>query len=192
MTREKPSSRAIASRSMAKEFPASAPEPMGHASALSAARSNRAMSRMKASACASRKCESRIGCACCMWVMPAIGTPRFVFACNKRARSSPPRRYCIDETASITNRRKSVATSSLRLRPVCNFQPSGPSSSVRAFSTKWCTSSAPAASFSNQAVSVCARFKIFLSAVSVCCTSSVERIPMGSRAFAHAWSTLIS
>src|SRR2546430_777608 len=83
-------------------LPASAPEPMGHASALSAARSNRAMSRMKASACASRKCESRIGCACCMWVMPAMGTPRFVFACNKRARSSPPRRYCIDETASMT------------------------------------------------------------------------------------------
>jgi len=43
------------SRLMAKEFPASAPEPMGQASALAAAFCKRVMSRVKASAWASKK-----------------------------------------------------------------------------------------------------------------------------------------
>src|SRR5437879_9760824 len=62
----------------------------------------------------------------------------------------------------MTNNRKSVATNSLRLRPVCSFQPSGPSSSTRVFSTKWCTSSASAPNFSSHPVSVLARPEILL------------------------------
>src|SRR6266404_1071341 len=91
--RENPSSRAIALRSIVNEFPASAPEPIGHASALAAACCNRVMSRVNASACASRKCESRIGWACCMCVMPAIGKPRFSFACRRNELSSAERAF---------------------------------------------------------------------------------------------------
>src|SRR5437762_1519872 len=64
----------------------------------------------------------------------------------------------------MTNNRKSVETNSLRLRPVCNFQPSGPSSSTRAFSTKWWTSSAVAPNDSSHAESVFARSEILSSA----------------------------
>src|SRR2546429_6939764 len=63
--RENPSSLAMALRPIEKEFPASAPEPMGQASALVAACSRRVRSRANTSAWASKKCESSIGCACC-------------------------------------------------------------------------------------------------------------------------------
>src|SRR6266849_5907264 len=92
----------------------------------------------------------------------------------------------------MTNRRKSVATRSLRLRPVCSFQPRGPSSSTSAFSTKWCTSSASAPKRSSHATSVFARSAILSSAASVCFTSAAVKIPIGSSAFAHARSTAIS
>src|SRR6266403_3679995 len=92
----------------------------------------------------------------------------------------------------MTNRRKSVATSSLRLRPVCSFQPSAPSSSTSAFSTKWCTSSALAPKRSSHATSVFARSAILSSAARVCFTSAAVRMPIGSSALAHARSTIIS
>src|SRR5712664_1895627 len=190
--REKPSARAMALRSTANEFPASAPEPIGHESALAAACCNRVMSRVNASACASRKCESRIGWACCMCVMPAIGTPRFAFACRRNELSSVERAFWTRAAASMTNRRKSVATSSLRLRPVCSFQPRGPSSSTSAFSTKWCTSSALAPKRSSHATSVFARSAILSSAARVCFTSAAVRMPIGSSALAQARSTIIS
>src|SRR5216683_2500702 len=60
-----------------------------------------------------------------MCVMPAIGTLRLAFACSRNAFSMASRACWICAAASITKRRKSVATSSLRLRPVCSFQPSG-------------------------------------------------------------------
>src|SRR5229473_6953079 len=190
--REKPSSRAMASRSIPKLLPASAPEPIGQASALSAACCRRVRSREKASACASRKCESKIGCACCMCVMPAIGTPRFALAWRRNESSSAERalRFCVTE--SMTNKRNSVATSSLRLRPVWSFQPSGPSSSTSAFSTKWCTSSASAPKVSSHVGSVWARSEILTSAVRVCCSSVFVQMPIFSSAMAQTESTAIS
>ena len=60
---------------------------------------------------------------------------------QSRARASQcaPR---ISRAASFTYMRNSVATISLRLRPVCSFAPSGPSFSISAVSAKWWTSSA--------------------------------------------------
>src|SRR5213080_947614 len=92
----------------------------------------------------------------------------------------------------MTNKRKSVETNSLRLRPVCNFQPSGPSSSTRAFSTKWWTSSAVAPNDSSHAESVFARSEILSSAESVCFTSAPVKTPTGCNALAQARSTAIS
>src|SRR5438552_1304392 len=92
----------------------------------------------------------------------------------------------------MTNNRKSVETNSLRLRPVCNFQPSGPSSSTRAFSTKWWTSSAVAPNDSSHAESVFARSEILSSAESVCFTSAPVKTPTGCNALAQARSTAIS
>src|SRR6266851_3343766 len=102
----------MAARSIAKEFPARAPEPMGQASALAAAVFKRVTSRVNASACARRKCESRIGCACCICVMPAMGTPSLALAWRSSALARARRPRLISDAASITKRRKSVATSS--------------------------------------------------------------------------------
>src|SRR5467141_1611964 len=60
-----------------------------------------------------------------MCVMPAMGTFRLAFACIRKPFSKASRLLRTSAAASMTNRRKSVATSSLRLRPVCNFHPSG-------------------------------------------------------------------
>src|SRR5437588_4119495 len=92
----------------------------------------------------------------------------------------------------MTNKRKSVETNSLRLRPARNFQPSGPSSSTRAFSTKWWTSSAVAPNDSSHAESVFARSEILSSAESVCFTSAPVKTPTGCNALAQARSTAIS
>src|SRR5437588_8299733 len=92
----------------------------------------------------------------------------------------------------MTNKRKSVETNSLRLRPARNFQPSGPSSSTRAFSTKWWTSSAVAPNDSSHAESVFARSEILSSAESVCFTSAPVKTPTGCKALAQARSTAIS
>ena len=126
-------------------------------------------------ACAIRKCDSRIGWACCMCVMPAMGVFRLALACPAKARISASSASRISPAASMTNRRKSVATSSLRLRPVCSFHPSGPSSSTNAFSTKWCTSSAEEEA--SQTGSVSARCAILSRAARVCCTSAAFKIP---------------
>src|SRR6266404_1389553 len=127
-----------------------------------------------------------------MCVMPAIGTLRLALACCRNAFSIASRACWICAAASMTNKRKSVATSSLRLRPVCNFQPSGPSSSTSAFSTKWCTSSALAPKRSSHTTSVFARSAILSSAARVCFTSAAVRMPIGSSALAQARSTIIS
>src|SRR6266849_3176158 len=127
-----------------------------------------------------------------MCVIPAIGTLRLALACSRNAFSMASKACWICAAASMTNKRKSVATSSLRLRPVCSFQPSGPSSSTRAFSTKWCTSSADAPKDSTHAESVFARSAILSRAASVCFTSVAVRMPMGSSALAHARSMAIS
>src|SRR5882762_6694116 len=127
-----------------------------------------------------------------MCVMPPIVTLRLALACARNVFSMASRACWICSAASMTNKRKSVATSSLRLRPVCSFQPSGPSSSTRAFSMKWCTSSAVAPKDSSHAESVLARFSILSSAASVCWTSTAAKMPMGSRALAQARSTTIS
>ena len=97
--------------------PASAPEPIGQASAVGRSRGEALRSRKNASACASRKCENRIGCACCMCVMPGMGTPRYAFGLTRPARQSARATAArVSRAASFTNMRKSVATSSLRLR----------------------------------------------------------------------------
>src|SRR5712671_1189313 len=87
----------------------------------------------------------------------------------------------------MTKRRKSVATSSLRLRPVCNFQPSAPSSWTSALSTKWCTSSAVEERSNDGSWPRC--FAMLSSASSVSCNSAAEKTPMPCSALAHARST---
>ena len=132
-----------------------------------------------------------MGWACCMWVMPAMGISQIGFGLRARTRRSERARAArISRAASLTNMRKSVATSSLRLRPVCSFQPSGPSSSTSAFSTKWCTSSASEPS--SHAVSVCARSSIRSSAASVSAHFVRVKMPAPCSALAHARSTASS
>jgi len=115
---ESGSGKSVTALSIMKLLPASAPEPIGQASALAAACCNRVTSRRKASACASKKCESRIGWACCMCVMPAIGTEIFALACMRSVFKRADKPRWVSAAASMTKRRKSVATSSFRLRPV--------------------------------------------------------------------------
>ena len=55
---------------------------------------------------------------------------------GERLNQPATRRAQSPATASFTNSRKSVATSSLRLRAVCSLNPSGPSRSTSAISTK--------------------------------------------------------
>jgi len=86
------------------------------------------------SACAIRECESRIGWACCMCVMPDKGTCRLAFAAFKKKPFSKSQKAVVNylsAAASMTKRPEISAKSRLRLRPVCNFQPRGPSSSTR-------------------------------------------------------------
>src|SRR5437660_10795373 len=92
----------------------------------------------------------------------------------------------------MTNKRKSVEDESVQPRPGCNFQASRPSSSTRAFSTKWWTSSAVAPNDSSHAESVFARSEILSSAESVCFTSAPVKTPTGCKALAQARSTAIS
>src|ERR1700733_12842114 len=94
---------------------------------------------------------------------------------------------CRFAAASITKRRKSVATSSLRLRPVWSFQPSAPSSCTKALSTKWCTSSAVDPSRNDGSSS--SSDAIASSALILSCTSTSVRIPIFCNARAHARST---
>ena len=54
-----------------------------------------------------------------------------------RAAKRRERAAAISRAASLTYMRNSVATISLRLRPVCSFAPSGPSFSISAVSAKW-------------------------------------------------------
>ena len=99
--------------------------------------------------------------------MPGMGTPMLRVREIRRARAAKPSDAARHlRAASLTNSRKSVATSSLRLRPVCSLKPSGPSRSTSAISTKWCTSSAGEAS--SQPGSAAARCAIASSAASVC------------------------
>ncbi len=58
-----------------------------------------------ASPCASSQCESSNGWACCMCVVPGIGTPKFFSACSANAASSDPiaRNHFARQPASRTS-----------------------------------------------------------------------------------------
>ena len=166
-----------ASRSIGKAQPAKrARSPCGQTSAFAAALSSRSGPEKKLPHAPAKNAKAasaaRAAYASCPpwadadWLLPASQT---------RATSSlTSLRFVPPPLLSQTAENRS-ATSSLRLRPVCNFQPSGPSASTSAFSTKWCTSSA--SDDSSHAGSFAARSAMRSSAASVCCTSSAVRIP---------------
>ena len=91
---------------------------------------------------------------------------------------------------AFTYMRNSVATISLRLRPVWSLAPSGPSFSISADSAKWWTSSACEAS--SQAASDFARASISSSAATMRWPSSSVRIPAAAMARAQARSSASS
>ncbi len=86
-------------------------------------------------------CAQLIGCAFLRWVYPGMMCPTEAFAFFKSTpimwRSAMPAR----STESMTYRRKSVATWSLRERAVCSFLPVSPMRSTSFPSTKeWMSS----------------------------------------------------
>ena len=110
------------SRSSGNAQPASAPEPIGQASARAAASCSAlgiAQKRlsMRQQENAKTKSAARAACASCRASEFPDG---FRLESTKRS-ISPASAAGISRAASFTNMRKSVATSSLRLRPVCSL-----------------------------------------------------------------------
>jgi len=85
--------------------------------------------------------------------------------------------------ASMTNSRKSVAISSLRLRPVWSFQPSGPSSSTSAFSRSDARPRSRAERFEPRGIGFRA-IRNFVERRQRLLHSVAVKIPMGSKALA--------
>ena len=135
--REKPRSRASALRSSGNAQPARAPEPSGQASARGRGRGEAfriALIRFTMREQPMRK-QQRLG------VLHVRGSghghAEIAFGLCGDARDRAERRAArISRAASLTYMRNSVATISLRLRPVCSLAPSGPSFSISAVSAK--------------------------------------------------------
>ena len=137
----KPSSLAVILRSMGKVVPARAALPSGIWLIRRRASTRRSVSRYNISNHAITWWPKLTGCAVCKWVKPGM----IVSVCCS-AKSSKPlckrtNRAMILSVSSRSHRRISVATWSLRLRPVCSFLPTAPTISVRRDSTFICTSS---------------------------------------------------
>jgi len=105
--REKPNSFARAGRSIGKEQPARAPR--SHRTRVSAC-SGMLQACQVAGECLrmshQENARAEIGWACCMCVMPAMGTFRLAFACIRKPFSKASRLLRISAAASMTNRRK--------------------------------------------------------------------------------------
>ena len=73
--------------------------------------------------------------------MPAINVSAFCSAWSNNAKRAAHSEFCKRSMASRINKRKSVATWSLRERAVCNRLPASPTSSISRRSMLKCTSS---------------------------------------------------
>src|SRR5215217_4148865 len=140
----KPSALAVAAGSRGNDEPAIAPAPSGLTSARRPASWKRPTSRARAKPWAASWKAHRTGWAGWRWVSP--GTTASGPAARPavtRASISPARASTASAQACLSHRCRSVATWSLRLRPVWSLPPAGPTSSVRRRSTALWTSSSP-------------------------------------------------
>mmetsp|Transcript_23554 Transcript_23554/g.63391 ORF Transcript_23554/g.63391 Transcript_23554/m.63391 type:complete len:210 (+) Transcript_23554:1024-1653(+) len=130
-------------------------------------------SRRRAAACELSQCEKRTGWAGWRWVTPAVRRSTCVSPMLAMASISPSRSSVIFHTSSRIHIRTSVATWSLRERPVWSLPPFGPMSSVRRRSFAVWISSSPGlssnvpAAHSARTCSSPATICVFSSAVSV-------------------------
>ena len=142
----KPRAVAVAAGSMGKDEPAMAPAPSGLTSARRPASWKRPTSLARAKPWAASWKAHSTGWAGWRWVSP--GTTASGPAARPaptRASISPARASTASAQACLSHRCRSVATWSLRLRPVWSLPPAGPTSSVRRRSTALWTSSSPSA-----------------------------------------------
>jgi hypothetical protein len=140
----KPRSRAIARRSTPNGLPASAPEPRGRVPMRGRASARRASSRAQAAAWERSQCDQRTVWAGCKCVNPGISTPT---SASARATAALIRLARWGRVTFVrcacSQRRVSVATWSLRERPVCSLPPTAPTSSVSRRSLAVWMSSSP-------------------------------------------------
>ena len=86
-------------------------------------------------------CAKLTGCATCKWVKPGMMTSTFFCAMVSKAFCKLVSKSPIKSISPRNHKRTSVATWSLRLRPVCRRLPASPTKVVKRASMFRCTSS---------------------------------------------------
>ncbi len=118
-----PRSSHVRIRFTGKPVPANAAAPSGLWFTRVYAPPSRSKSRASAPACASRWCASVVGWACWVCVNPGVSVSICSFACVIRTCLRLINSRIIFKSSSRSRMRMHVATSSLRLRPVCMRPP---------------------------------------------------------------------
>src|SRR5215208_971511 len=139
----KPRAVAVDAGSSGNDDPAMAPAPSGLTSARRPASWKRPTSLPRAKPCAASWKAQSTGWAGWRWVRPGTTASGAARPAATRASISPARASTASAQACLSHRCRSVATWSLRLRPVWSLPPAGPTSSVRRRSTALWTSSSP-------------------------------------------------